>query len=153
MSGERLSFIFFISLEESLPVAYYRLRQALLIEGFTLVPVKLDQIQSLISITDQKEIMVICSVTSFREVKNYNQKVRPYLKYILSSKKISYFCLSSFLQCDDYKRYSQTKNYFFVKYPFTLSQFSQMLSVHFKSRLKQASSWPGGKRSRLSGVI
>src|SRR5665648_493814 len=94
-------FIFYLSLEENLPKSFYIFDRCFKELGYMLVPVKVDQLQTLMSSTEQSQIIVITSVTDVRELKMYNDKVRNLLKYILKSKRITFMHCGSFSKLND----------------------------------------------------
>ena len=61
-----LSFIFFLTLDEKLPKAFYVFNEHLKKQNFVLVPIKVDQLQSIISASGQDQVVILCSVTDVR---------------------------------------------------------------------------------------
>ncbi len=145
-------FIFFLTIEANLPDSYYIFDRNLKELGYILVPVKVDQLQSLAASTSQEEIIVICSVLGSREYAIYNEKVRSLLKYVLKTKRITLMHLSSFSRLNDSKLYSQQKNYFFMKYPLDARILSGMISRFYKVKSEKSSRWPGGRRAGVGGM-
>ncbi len=141
--------IFFLTLEDSLPSPFYALDRSLRDMGFILVPVKIDQLQTLASITDQNNIVVLCSVVDFREYKLFNEKVRGLLKYVLKSKRINFMQLSSFSRLNDSRIYSFQKNYYFLKYPLNARTLCHQIARFYDLKSDESSRWPGGKRAGL----
>ena len=148
-----LEFVFFLTLEDALPKAYYVFDHFLKQLGFILVPVKIDQLQSLVSTSEQEQVIVISSVTDFREYKIYNDKVRGFLKYILKSKRLTFMHLSSFSKLNDQKLYVHQKNYYFIKYPLNAKDLSLKISKYHALKKEQRTVWPGGRRATLSQGI
>jgi len=72
------AFIFYLKLEDRLPENYYKLSHFLHQHGFLLVPVTLDQIQNLSAISEQAEMIVICSVTNTAYLKSIQKKLRDF---------------------------------------------------------------------------
>lgn len=145
-------FIFYLTLEENLPKTFYVFDRALKDLGFILVPVRIDQLQSLLSSSDQNQIIVLSSVTDSRELKMHNEKVRGLLKYVLKSKRITYMQLSSFSKINDYKLYSLKKNYYFLKYPLDARALSAKIARYHDLKSETNVRWPGGKRAGLGAV-
>jgi hypothetical protein len=110
-------FIFYLTLEENLPRTFYTFSKSMRDLGYMLVPVKIDQLQTLIATAEQSQIVVIASVTSYHELKLYNDKIRGLLRYVLKSKRMTFMLLSSFSKINDNKIHSLRKNYYFLKYP------------------------------------
>lgn len=145
-------FIFYLTLEENLPKTFYVFDRALKDLGFILVPVRIDQLQTLLSSSDQNQIIVLSSVTDTRELKMHNEKVRGLLKYVLKSKRITYMQLSSFSKINDYKLYSLKKNYYFLKYPLDARVLSAKIARYHDLKSETNVRWPGGKRAGLGAV-
>lgn len=145
-------FVFYLTLEENLSKTFYIFDQILKDLGFMLIPVRIDQLQTLISSTDQTQIIVLSSVTDVRELKMYNEKVRGFLKYILSSKRLTFLNLSSFSKLNDVHLFSARKNYFFIKYPFDPRALSSQIVRYHDLKLKENVRWPGGKRAGLGAI-
>lgn len=142
-------FIFFLTLEDALPRAFYVFDHFLKELGFILVPVKIDQLQSLVSTTEQEQVIVLSSVTDFREYRIYNEKVRGFLKYVLKSKRLTFMHLSSFSKLNDQKQFVHQKNYFFIKYPFNAKDLSLKISKYHALKSEQRTVWPGGRRANI----
>lgn len=146
-------FIFYLTLEESLPQSFYVFDRNLKDLGFILVPVKIDQLQKIMSMTDQTQVIVISSVSDSREMKLYNEKVRPLLKYILKSKRITFMHLGSFSKLNDTRLYAMNKNYYFMKYPLDAGILSQKIARYYDLKSEtNVLRWPGGKRAGLGAV-
>lgn len=152
MEREQTSFIFYLTLEENLSKAFYIFDRMFKDLGVMLVPVRVDQLQTLLASTDQSQIVVITSVTDAREMKMYNEKVRGLLKYILKSKRLTFMTLSSFSKLNDIKQFSLQKNYFFLKYPLDARALSHKIVRYHDLKSEQNSRWPGGKRAGLGSV-
>lgn len=145
-------FIFYLTLEENLPKAFYAFDKALKDLGFMLVPVRIDQLQTLVASTDQTQIIVITSVSDCREMKLYNEKVRGLLKYVLKSKRLTFMHCSSFSKLNDVKLYSMRKNYYFLKYPLDARLLSAKIARYHDLKSETNVRWPGGKRAGLGAV-
>jgi hypothetical protein len=151
-SKETNPFIFYLTLDENLPSTFYTFDRCLKNLNFILVPVKIDQLQKLLSFADQSQIVVICSVTDSREFKLYNEKVRPLLKYVLKSKRLTFMHLSSFSKINDGKTYTMSKNYYFMKYPLDAVSLSAKIAHYHDLKSETNIRWPGGKRAGLGAV-
>lgn len=152
MEKEQTSFIFYLTLEENLSKSFYIFDRLFKDLGFMLIPVRVDQLQTLIAATDQQQIIVMTSVSDVRELKLYNEKVRGLLKYILKSKRLTFMALSSFSKINDFKQFALQKNYYFLKYPLDASQLSKKIARYHDLKSEQNSRWPGGKRAGLGSV-
>lgn len=151
MQNESASpFIFYLTLEDSLPTAFYIFDKHLKELGFILVPVKIDQLQSLVATSEQEQVIVLCSITDSREFKIYNEKVRGFLKFILKSKRLTFMHLSSFSKLNDQRMFAIQKNYYFIKYPLNAKQLSFKIGKYHALKKEQRTVWPGGRRSTLS---
>jgi hypothetical protein len=146
-------FIFFLTLNERLPSSYYHFDKVFKDLGFILVPVRIDQLQGLISSTDQEQIVVISSVMNSMEFKIYHERVRGMLKYILKSKRISFMHLSSFSKLNDARSFSLQKNYFFIRYPVNPELVAKQIVRFYHMRSEQPLRWPGGKRAGVGNMI
>ncbi len=143
-------FIFYLTLEDALPKAYYAFDKHLKNLGFILVPVKIDQLQTIISASEQEQVVVLCSVTDSREFKIYNEKVRKFLKFILKSKRLTFMHLSSFSKINDQRMFALQKNYYFIRYPLNAKDLSFKIAKYHTLKTEQRTVWPGGKRSTSS---
>lgn len=141
------NFLFYLTVEENLPRSFFILNQAMKTYGFVLVPVRVDQIQQLVSISEQSHIMIISSVSQHSELKSYNQKIRGILKYILKSKRISFLLLSSYSVINDTKMHTLTGNFYFIKFPLVVNKLAQVLVKFYESKILASHKWPGGKKS------
>lgn len=145
-------FIFFLTLEERLPDQFYIFDRLFKESNYILVPVRVDQLQQLVSSTDQTHVPVITSVSNFRQYKLFNEKVRSILKYVLKSRRLSFFELSSFSRLNDSKTHAMTKNYFFIKNPVDARLLSDKIMAYHEMKSQQSHLWPGGKKSVVNGA-
>lgn len=150
--NEELStpFIFFLCLEESLPKAFYTFAAHLKAQGFMLVPVKIDQLQSLVASSEQEQVIVLCSVTDSHEYKVYNEKIRGFLKFILKSKRLTFMHFSSFGKLNDQRQYLIQRNYYFLRYPINAKSLSAKIVKYHILKKEERTIWPGGRRATLS---
>lgn len=146
-------FIFYLILEETLPKNFYIFHKLFSEIDFVLVPVRIDQLQKLISCTDQSQIILISSVSDSKEYKSYNEKIRGLLKFLLKSKRLSFFHLSSFSKLNDSKVHSLHKNYFFMKFPFDARDLSRKIARYYEVKSEKTLSWPGGKRAGVGAIV
>jgi hypothetical protein len=146
-------FIFYLTLEENLPRAFYSFDKSLKTLGYMLVPVRIDQLQSLVSTADQTQIIVISSVSDIKEMNLYNERVRGLLKYVLKSKRITFMHCSSFSKLNDFKQFALKKNYYFLKYPLDAALLSKKIVRYYELKSDQNVRWPGGKRAGLGSVV
>lgn len=150
---ESTPFIFFLTLTDKLPVSFYALDESIKSMGFMLVPIQIDQLQLLISSTEQEQITIITSTMYAAEYKAFNLKIRGLLKFVLKSKRITFFHLSSFSKLDDTKQFSLNKNYYFFKLPLNPSLLAKRVARYHEMRTNSDSSkWPGGKRAGVKGL-
>lgn len=140
-------FIFYLTLSERLPDQYYVFDALLREAGYVLVPVKFDQLQQLVARTEQAHVLVLSCVTSFREYKIFSDKVRGILKYVLKSKRLSFFEFSSFSKLNDSRLLGLGKNYFFIKTPVDARAFVERLVSYHERKSEKSDLWPGGARS------
>ncbi len=151
--SENTSFIFYLTLGESLPSAFYTFNKHLKELGHMLVPIRIDQLQSILSASEQSQIIVISSVSDSREMKLYNEKVRSLLKYVLKSKRLTFMLLSSFSRLSDSKVYYKQKNYYFMKYPIDAGLLSEKISRYYELKSEQnILRWPGGRRAGVGAI-
>lgn len=151
--SDSTSFIFYLTLEENLPRNFYVFDKAFKDLGLMLIPVRIDQLQTLLASTDQSQIIVLASVSDTREMKMYHEKVRGLLKFILKSKRITFMHLGSFSKLNDMKQFVHSKNYFFLKYPLDASLLAKKIARYHELKSEQNTAWPGGKRAGLGGVV
>ena len=146
------TFIFYLTLEENLPRNYYLLDEKLKEHGFMLMPIKVDQLQAIISASMQEQVIILCSVANSNEFKLYNNYVRKYVKNALKSKRTSFFLLSSFSKINDKKYLPQSENYFFLKYPMCGETLAMHLSDFYLAKSSNSTLWPGGRRATIGDV-
>ncbi|MBA2403702.1 MAG: hypothetical protein H0V66_02940 [Bdellovibrionales bacterium] len=147
-------FIFYLSLEDTLPSTFYTFDKYFKELGFILVPVKIDQLQVLCASSEQEQVIVLCSVTNVREYKLYNEKIRKFLKFILKSKRLTFMHCSSFSKLNDYQQFVIQKNYYFIRYPLNAKLLTFKISKYHTLKKEQHTIWPGGRRATLSaGVV
>jgi hypothetical protein len=142
-------FIFFLVFEDYVPKVFFTFQRCLKEKGLFLVPIRLDQLQSISSISEQNHIVVISSVINSHEMKVYNEKVRDLLKYLLRNKRLTFMLMSSFSKLSDFNFFSFSKNYFFLKYPLEPQQVSDSIARYYELKSKTDMMWPGGKRVRV----
>lgn len=152
MDAKLNPFIFYLTLDDNLPATYYIFDRTLRELGFILVPVKIDQLQSLVSSTEQSQVMVLSSVVDAREYKLYNERVRNLLKYVLKSKRITFMHLSSFSKLNDSRLYNLSKNYIFLKYPLDARVLSARIANYHEEKSEQSFRWPGGTRAGVKSM-
>lgn len=152
-SQSDIPFIFYLTLEEKLPPTFYHLDKSLKKLGFMLVPIQIDQLQTLISVSDQEHITVVTSTMVGREFKYYNDKVRTILKYLLKSPRMTFIHLSSFAKLNDTKKFFTLKNYIFLKYPVNPQVLAVRIARHHDAQKESMDRrWPGGRRAGVRGV-
>lgn len=145
-------FIFYLTLEEKLPDQFYVFDSLFKEQDFILVPVTVDQLPKLVASTEQNHVMVINCVSSFREYKLFNTKVRSILKYVLKSRRLSFIEISSFSKLNDSRMHNLTKNYFFMKTPVAGRALVKRMIKYHAARSEQNYLWPGGAKSMAAGV-
>jgi hypothetical protein len=151
-TNQNSPFIFYLSLEDTLPKSFYVFDKAFKDLGFMLIPFRIDQLQSLLASTEQNQVIIISSVTDFRELKLYNEKVRGLLKFVLKSKRVSFMKLSSFSMLNDIKHFALKKNYFFMKYPLDARLLSAKIVRYHELKSETNVRWPGGRRAGLGAI-
>lgn len=144
-------FIFFLTLDERLPEQFYVFDRLFKEYDYILVPVRVDQLQQLVARTEQNHVMVISCVTSFREFRLFNEKVRKSLKYVLKSRRLSFIEISSFSRLNDSRTHNMLKNYFFIKSPVDARALSERIITFQENKSEKSHIWPGGPKS-MSGV-
>lgn len=150
-NNENTPFIFYLTLEENLPRTFYQFDRWFKKLGFILVPVRIDQLQKLIAFADQSQVIVVSSVTDSKEMKLYNEKVRPFLKYVLKSKRITFMHLCSFSKLNDTRQFALSKNYYFMKYPLDAKILSHKIARYHDLK-SETNRWPGGRRVGLGAM-
>ena len=152
MNNESTPFIFYLTFTEDLPKTFYVFDRLLKEAGYILVPVRIDQLQTLAASTEQSQIVVISSVTDVFELKMFNLKVRGLLKYVLKSKRITFLQLASFSRLNDTKLFALYKNYFFLKYPLNARTLVHKITRYHVLKSEQNTHWPGGRRAGLGSM-
>ncbi len=146
-----MPFIFFLTLDESLPGSFYVFDRLLKEAGFILVPVRVDQLQKLVASTEQNHVMVISCVSNFREYRQFNERVRGILKYVLKSRRLTFLSLSSFSKLNDSRVHALSKNYFFIKNPIDARVLVDRMVNYHDMKAEKSDIWPGGHRVSVSG--
>ncbi len=144
--------IFFLTLDEALPVAFYTLDRSLREHGLILVPVRIDELQRLVSLTEQTKITVLASVADARELRLYSDQARGLLKYLLKSRRLTFLLLSSFSRLNDGRTFAMTRNFFFLKYPIHTRLLSARIARYHLLNSDKNIKWPGGRRAGLGAV-
>lgn len=152
IQNDKIPFIFYLTINESFSHNFYTLCKVYKSLGFVIVPITIDQLQKLASLTEQTQMFVLSSVENANELKLYNLKVRGILKYILKSKRITFLNLSSFSSIDDSKSFSNFGNYFFLRYPLDAYSFAEKVASYYILKSEHDLKWPGSKRD-VSGEI
>lgn len=144
--------IFYLTCQPELPKEFFFFSSFFAKQDFILVPVKVDQLQNLALSTEQEHIIVINTIKNSAELKNYNKYARHLLKYVLKSKRISFFNLSSFSSSDDSKIFFNFKNYFFINLPIDARILTHKLVRYYELKQSEKIAWPGGRKASLSSV-
>jgi hypothetical protein len=146
-------FIFYLLLEEKLPQVFYTFHKFLKERGYILVPVRIDQLQTLTASTAQTHIIVLSSVIDAQEYKLFNEKVRGLLKFVLKSKRLTFMQLSSFSKLNEIKKYIRNRNYFFLKYPLNARLLANNIAQYYNLKAEEKTRWPGGKRAGVNMMV
>lgn len=144
--------IFYLTTTTELTSEFFSLNHTFNESGCVLVPVRVDQLQNLATMTEQEQIIVINVIKNTQELIAFNKGVRHLLRYILKSKRISFFNLSSFDSSDDSRVHFMTKNYFFIKLPIDVKMISKKIARYYTLKQKDKVTWPGGKRAGLASI-
>lgn len=144
-------FIFFLTLDERLPDQFYIFDRLLKEQNYILVPVRVDQLQQLVSSTEQTHVLVLNCVSNFREYKLFNDKVRKILKYVLKSRRLSFVQVCSFSKLNDSRIHGLTKNYYFIKTPVEADVLAKRIVSFHEMKSEKSQIWPGGPKS-MAGV-
>ncbi len=143
---------FWVNLEEKLGPLYYRAARALKQQGVTLLPVRMDQVARLASLTDSPHLVVLCSTRRQAEYLAFAKHVVPVLGLLLRQERLSFFHLSSFHKLDMGARLKQRRNYYFFKYPLNVLSLCGKLKKFHQLKSTQAQKWPGGRRAKVPGL-
>jgi|GEM_PF-2979504 len=144
---------FYLVFDEQIPKHFYEFRQHLSREGVMLVPIRIEQVQSILSTTSQEQIILIQSVANVQQLNQYQKKIRPYLKYILKSKRITLLHFSSFSKIDDSKQFHSLRNYFFIRFPVSLFELAPKIVRYYELKSTELTLWPGRRAPRLSSEV
>lgn len=151
MNEEQIIF-FWINLEDRLDPLFYTTSELLSKEGIQLLPVRPDQVSRLASLTENGHIVVICSTRRQAEYSAFAKTVIPTLGLLLKQEKLSLFHFSSFHKLNVGPTLPRHRNYFFFKYPLNLGSVCAKLKKFHQLKVSQAQKWPGGKRTKGSGL-
>lgn len=144
--------IFYLTCNNELSKEYFYFNELFNQHEFILVPVKVDQLQNIAASTEQEHIMVINTIKNSQELRDFNKYARHLLKYVLKSKRISFFNLSSFGSANDSRAFFHSKNYFFINLPIDAKILTKKLIKYYQLKKSQSIAWPGGKRAGLSSL-
>lgn len=144
--------IFYLTSQSQLPREFFFFSELFAKKNVMLVPVRVDQLQNLALSTEQEHIIVINTIKNTEELKNYNKYARHLLKYVLKSKRISFFNLSSFAASDDTRIYFNFKNYFFINLPIDARILTNKLIKYYVLKQSEKIAWPGGRKASVSSV-
>lgn len=131
MANEENPFVFYLELEQYFNNHFFNFNHFFQKKDFILLPVTLDQLQQLASLTEQSEVIVICSVSSFQQMKVYEQKVRGVLKFFLKDKRFNFILISSFSHLDDKKYFKNNSSYSFFNYPLDVKKVVQNIVDYY----------------------
>lgn len=141
---EEISWIYFLSIEEELPPNYYKLSKDFLKLGYSLIPIKLDQLSYFYD--DNETINVVCDVSNFSAQVKFKKNILPRLHYYIMNKKINLFHLSSFQQERFVKK---QEGYFYFALPTPTSVLVYNIKDLCETLKKDAKVWPGGRRAKI----
>lgn len=150
--NENKTIIFYLTTKLELTHEFFSLNQTFNDAGCVLVPVRVDQLQNLATMTEQEHIIVLNVIRNSQELMSFNKGVRHLLRYILKSKRITFFNLSSFDSTDDSRVHFHSKNYFFLKLPIDVKLMSKKIARYYTLKQKDKVAWPGGKRAGLASL-
>lgn len=141
---EEISWIYFLSIEEELPDSYYQLSREFVKSGYSLIPIKLEQLS--LFYEDQEELNVICTVGNFEAQSKFKSFVFSRLNYYILNKKINLFHISSFAP----EKFSKKQdNYHFFQLPSPTTVLVYNIKDLCETLKKVTKSWPGGKRAKI----
>ena len=140
---EDISWIYFLCIEDQLPESYYRLSREFIKNGFSLIPINLEQLS--LFYADNEPLNVICLVGNFEAQSKFKKSVFSRLNYYILNKKINLFHISSFLS-EKFVKKQNNYNYYQLPMP------ASVLVYNIKSLCETLSNkkvWPGGKRAKI----
>lgn len=141
---DEISWIYFLSIDEELPQNYYKLSKEFLKNGYSLIPIKLDQ---LAFFYDELEVInLVCCVSNFSSQKKFKKYVLPRLHYYIMNKKINLFHVSSF-QAEKFSKKQPCYFYFSIPTPTSLLVYN--IRDLCETLRKEAKVWPGGRRAKI----
>lgn len=152
LSNQDEKFFFFLQTGENLPKSYYQLADELSRLDVMLIPVKVEQISQIVSLTEAPHVIVICSSMNTSEFQHFNSQIAPVLTYLIKQTRLTMFHLSSFNKLDQSIKLYLTKRYFFLKYPISLQSTCAKLLKYYEIRATNQRKWPGGKRTKLPAL-
>lgn len=141
---EEISWIYFLCIEDQLPESYYQLSKEFIKNGYSLIPIKLEQLS--LFYVDHEALDVICLVGTFEAQTNFKKSVFARLNYYILNKKINLFHISSFVS---EKFTKQQPNYYFYQLPIPSSVLVYNIKEVCETFNKGTKVWPGGKRAKI----
>lgn len=139
-------------LEDRLDSTYYSAAMNLKAIGAELLPVRIEQVARLASLTEAPHIILICSTRKQSEYQAFARHVVPLLPMLLRQERLSFFHLSSFEKLNLASRISRRQGNFFLKYPLNLPSLCVKLKKFHQLKATHAQTWPGGRRAKVPGL-
>lgn len=139
-------YIFFLKLNENLPVFYFNLATLFSELGFTLVPIEAESLKE-ISYLEKKFVLAIRH--DIESQLNFYSKKMNFIEYLLKQFKITLMDVSSFGKIPIVKKYRLHKCYRHFPLPMDIEDIVMRMAYLYYSDKTTKQVWPGGKRGKF----
>jgi hypothetical protein len=141
------SIIFFLTSNGNIPKWYIGLSESLNRKNIQCVPIKLDQLNSLVGKSEQMH--VICFESSLKGKKLYGGRVKNFFDLAIKMNKLVLYHVSSFREFDILSRYKRSQSYNYFHLPITIDMVVSKISSIYFDKSSQIEEWPGGRRGGM----
>lgn len=150
MMDNKSDWIFYLKLSPKLPASFFDMDKRLKENGYTLIPVSFTDLVLLN--TKEGEFHVLAMASSTEQATYFQRKVRKILHYLLRSKRMHMYFVSSFKFLDDTHLFGSSGHYHYVQLPVSVNKFCDTISETIKNKRSQSRKWPGASR-RLGSTV
>ena len=141
--------IFYLQLADTLPKAYFYIRQEFAENGITLVPIRFSDLREIAS---NKKSHVLVILQDMQSKSRFERIKRRYLEIAVKNRQIILHEVSSFSPSIDLHKGNRIKSYFHYTLPNSILKIANQISYSYANDKLNISKWPGGKRAKLPSV-
>lgn len=151
MNGVKDShFIFYWEPNSELSKEFVMLSHELKAWGITLVPVSTDDFPHFLK--GRKDYLIALTHTLGRQ-ELFNKFRNKFLDYVMISRKVQLFHLSSFSSIDKYKQVQSSGLYQHYALPLYFKKIAGRIASEYYTKEAVENKWPGGKRAKLPSDV